>query len=369
MLPNISPQKRSIKENPMARTGITYQDIVTAAAALQGMQKNITVDNIREVLGTGSKSTIARFLKAWKEQNGISHPDEDHIPTDLLAMVKGLWQHLQDKATLQINQYHATANEKIQNAEQNYHAAEKKYSEIYYSLQKIKSELQQQQQENQLRQNNIIQLEHEKAKLTERNETLKEQLNEQKAENNKLHLLMKHIQSNLEHYQKAIHDQREQQSLALEKQRQEYKQTIHQLLEELDATHKKSQEFETLNTDILNQCQKMQSHLTQLQTKLKNTEENEQRFSAEIATLHTEKQQLLQTLHDLHQTQDQKNTKLVETETRLALLQHQYVQLQQNQPLIEELKAENLNFVKRIAHLEGQLVMLQSQTAYQKVTE
>jgi len=41
----------------MGRIGITYQDVAKAIPTLQGQQKNPTVDNIRELLGTGSKST------------------------------------------------------------------------------------------------------------------------------------------------------------------------------------------------------------------------------------------------------------------------------------------------------------------------
>ena len=53
----------------MARIGITYHDVTRAIATLQTLQKNPTVDHIREILGTGSKSTIARFLREWKAKH------------------------------------------------------------------------------------------------------------------------------------------------------------------------------------------------------------------------------------------------------------------------------------------------------------
>ena len=49
----------------MARAGILYSHVATAAAKLAGEGKNPTVDTVRAALGaTGSKSTIAPMLEA-----------------------------------------------------------------------------------------------------------------------------------------------------------------------------------------------------------------------------------------------------------------------------------------------------------------
>jgi hypothetical protein len=55
----------------MARHGITYNDVAKAAMLLMKLDKNVTTDGIREVLGTGSKTTITKHLKEWK----IVHSD------------------------------------------------------------------------------------------------------------------------------------------------------------------------------------------------------------------------------------------------------------------------------------------------------
>jgi len=64
----------------VGRIGIIYQDVATAAQQLQGLSKNPTVDNVRSILGTGSKSTIARHLKEWKSQQGIMTASDGAIP-------------------------------------------------------------------------------------------------------------------------------------------------------------------------------------------------------------------------------------------------------------------------------------------------
>jgi len=60
----------------MGRTGVTYQDVCEAAETLQGQQKSITIDNLRAILGTGSRGTLAMHLRTYKanaDVSGASH--------------------------------------------------------------------------------------------------------------------------------------------------------------------------------------------------------------------------------------------------------------------------------------------------------
>lgn len=52
----------------MARTGITFEDVQTAAESLLGRGLNPTIQRVREVLGTGSNTTISEHLKVWQQQ-------------------------------------------------------------------------------------------------------------------------------------------------------------------------------------------------------------------------------------------------------------------------------------------------------------
>jgi chromosome segregation ATPase len=83
----------------MARLGINYSDVAAAAVKLTGEAKNVTVDSVRQVLGTGSKSTIAPLLKRWR----AAHEDDTHIvpsglPTHLLEAVTALNERIQADA-------------------------------------------------------------------------------------------------------------------------------------------------------------------------------------------------------------------------------------------------------------------------------
>jgi len=52
----------------MARTGITFEDVRCAAESLLGRGLNPTIQRVREVLGTGSNTTISEHLKNWQQQ-------------------------------------------------------------------------------------------------------------------------------------------------------------------------------------------------------------------------------------------------------------------------------------------------------------
>lgn len=65
----------------MSRPGVTQADIEQAATALQSRGKNPTVDSVREFLGTGSKSTITRHLRAWKQRIKLMEKSVDSHET------------------------------------------------------------------------------------------------------------------------------------------------------------------------------------------------------------------------------------------------------------------------------------------------
>ncbi len=80
----------------MGRPGITYQDVERAALQLKEKGVNPTVDAVRTLLGTGSKSTIAPNLQRWKASQGDSFASRG-LPSDpdLMAFLKKMFGQLQ----------------------------------------------------------------------------------------------------------------------------------------------------------------------------------------------------------------------------------------------------------------------------------
>ncbi len=67
----------------MGRNGVTFHDIAETVPKLIEQRKTPSIDNIREYLGTGSKSTIAKLLREWKAQQGM-RPEKANDKIDTL---------------------------------------------------------------------------------------------------------------------------------------------------------------------------------------------------------------------------------------------------------------------------------------------
>lgn len=61
-------------------SGIQYDQVVHAADSLLSRGERPTIRNVREVLGQGSQTTLARFLNQWKETRAAQAPDPGISP-------------------------------------------------------------------------------------------------------------------------------------------------------------------------------------------------------------------------------------------------------------------------------------------------
>ncbi len=99
----------------MARHGITYEDVITAATQLKGQGKSVTIENVRSFLGTGSAGTINQHLRRWKEiQNSTQKiASKKSVPEPLVAMIKGLWESVLTQSTEHFVPIEASYNQEI----------------------------------------------------------------------------------------------------------------------------------------------------------------------------------------------------------------------------------------------------------------
>src|SRR3990167_453628 len=210
----------------MGRIGITYHEVAKAISTLQGQQKNPTVDHIREILGTGSKSTIARFLREWKSKNGLQNEDDGALPSDLINLVKGLWGALQEKADNQSAESIKECDEKIAQFQQELNEYKQSQSESAAKIHLLEEQNHQKSEEINALKQTLNAEQHEKIKITERATNLESSREQSQTEIERLHQLLKHVQDNLEHYQTATQQLRQEQALQMKKQRSEFDQRI-----------------------------------------------------------------------------------------------------------------------------------------------
>ena len=127
----------------MARAGILYSDVVRAATELLAAGKTVTVDNVRKAMGdTGSKSTIAPYLKQWKEsQEGEARLQQAGLPEGLLNQVKALYVTLKEDAALHMQAQEAEFAEKEADFASQRAAWQAEQQQLHATTEQLRTEL------------------------------------------------------------------------------------------------------------------------------------------------------------------------------------------------------------------------------------
>jgi chromosome segregation ATPase len=356
---NVKIQAKGLR---MSRPGITYQEVANAAIQLQGKNENPTVDRIREILETGSKSTIARYLKEWKSKTDHS-AGFDGVPQELTSIVKGLWERLKAVAEQQITHHQQETDRSTTEIKQSFVQEQKRASDLQTQLIQLEEQLHQEKYSSQILQQAIEEEKRSNVKLTERNDQITRQLTDQKSETERLHQLLSHVQANLEHYQASIQKLREEQILNSENQKTTYEREISSLKQDLiDATHGNIQ---------------TQRELDQAESQVRLLSQQADKYSKEYSILQNQfhekminESMLQQKCNQLdqfnknHQNKtEEQSVIIIEFEKKLAISSNQISLLQQSlndaQDKINILRDEKLFLAQEKSHLEGQLKYLE----------
>ena len=104
----------------MARSGIRYEEVQAAAETLLGRGLNPTIQRVREVLGTGSNTTISEHLKNWQQQLAeapkVILPPA--IPEAVAAALDAFWKLAVQHAEAAFEQQRTIAAQAVAAAEQ-----------------------------------------------------------------------------------------------------------------------------------------------------------------------------------------------------------------------------------------------------------
>ncbi|WP_227369513.1 DNA-binding protein [Halomonas sp. M20] len=99
----------------MARSGVRYEDVQKAIHQLLQRGETPGVQKIREVLGTGSFTTLSEHLRQWKierEENRDEPPAQD-LPEPLQTLTQELWHQAQEAARQGLAQYREEADQRV----------------------------------------------------------------------------------------------------------------------------------------------------------------------------------------------------------------------------------------------------------------
>lgn len=194
----------------MARLGVTYQDIANAADQLVGQGKQPTIELIRNLLGTGSTTTIANHLRKWRlEQDGsTSVAIKENLPTEFISVMKGLWQRLQAHADNQVAANKQISEPRITQLEQEvekYKTNNQRWQKMHDAWIREKDEF----ARDKLGLEQVISsLKVENIESAAKLDAQQNQFNEKQQRIEELNRLHKLTQENLEHFRESMRVQR-----------------------------------------------------------------------------------------------------------------------------------------------------------------
>jgi chromosome segregation ATPase len=253
----------------MARPGVTYNDVTKAALELTGQGKLPTIDNIRQILGTGSSSTIAPHLRTWKAKQGETQliASKEKLPEDFVALMKGLWERVLQEAQTQISMIEQHADKNLSELKQQIEnlVQENKYLQQQCNL---SSQKEQQLANDKLAlEQAITQCQNELIALQAESKTFQQRLVDKQDRIDEVQRLNQQTQNNLEHYRESAREQRlkeqqqhEQQIKYFEQSTRQYLRENNQLREQLQDIQEK---FKQIQQD--NQNLKGNNHVVTLQ--------------------------------------------------------------------------------------------------------
>lgn len=103
----------------MARNGIQYSDVQHAIDQLISRGDTPSVQRIREVLGTGSFTTISEHFRHWRSERAQNRdvPPPKGLPEAIVTMASDMWQQAQEVANEALAHYREEANRKVVDAQ------------------------------------------------------------------------------------------------------------------------------------------------------------------------------------------------------------------------------------------------------------
>jgi cell division protein FtsB len=97
---NYQQQNPTPIETDMARQGVTFDEVMTAAISLQDDGKRVSIEAVRDLLGTGSPNTIYKHLSVWRASHAkpAEAPKAD-IPESIVAGLGSWVQQFAEEAS------------------------------------------------------------------------------------------------------------------------------------------------------------------------------------------------------------------------------------------------------------------------------
>lgn len=346
----------------MARPGVTYTEVSTAAQQLVAAGKFPTIETIRRILGTGSNSTLSAHLRMWKAQQDQTQliATKENLPEELIAVLKGLWERVMNQSEdkiftikQEIQQEREQLVQEVARLQRDNAIAQQQYQHIKQERDSFTHE---KYVVEQLQANAKIEI----ATLTEKLAGFEQQSQEKQARIDELHRQNQQVQANLEHYRTASLEQRR-----YEQQQKQLEQTILQLNQELSKTKQATMIFQQQTQQAIFENDSLKTQLNKLHMQYESLTIRLTDVNNELARK-TQDQQHWKTQCDSLQNQWSKlNKSFLDLKTQHAVLSGQLemltVELKETREQNKVLAHEKWVLGQEKSVLFGQLKQLETQ--------
>lgn len=302
----------------MARNGVRYEDVQRAIDALLAKGEAPSVHKVREVLGTGSFTTISEHLREWRTRREESRdlPPPHGMPEALQELAESLWEKAQASASEALAHYREeaegrveTAREAAGEASRRAEDAEQRESALTAHLARTEQRLEEQSGELARRESERDVLAKREAKLATRQARLESQLADLQQE----HERQAHQQ------QQALAEQaaRHQESLAREEKRHESSEA--RLMGLLDEARQERQAADKGHAQRLQQLEARLERAQQLVQEARGALAEEERRHRETEWVRHQAEERTRTLQhekDLMQARIDEQKQLLEEQVR-----------------------------------------------------
>ncbi len=246
---------------------VSYEKVEKAALKLQGQHKSVTGDNIREVLGTGSKGTITKYLRQWRDNNGVETVDESSVPSHLLKIVRDLWNRMNSDAVDKITEHKESIDKNLSDTRALLDACKMENEALKEKCDQLKNNLSQSQASHQALKTDFDDLQKNHVVLQERFSAAEKHNSEYKNEIARLHQLLKESQDQINDQHNKLIEERKHHSKTIDSLRRENESKLSSLQSELN---KAKIENASLTSEASHLAQKSQLQ----QEEIKSTNEN-----------------------------------------------------------------------------------------------
>lgn len=161
----------------MARHGVDFESVKQAALKLLSKGISPSTQKIRELLGTGSHTTIAEHLKIWRVTHAAKkvHHLPATIPEALIVTFETLWQTAMEHAEKNLADVKAALESQEEKLSQEKILTDKTIADLKSQLDGLNQKIEDKTQENQALQTNLAVATERLQKQTAEIDTLKQQ--------------------------------------------------------------------------------------------------------------------------------------------------------------------------------------------------